>query len=912
LEVHLIGETLSHFRVTSRLGAGGMGEVYRATDTHLGRDVAIKMLPADLARDPARLSRFRREAHLLASLNHPHIAAVYGLEEVGGMPFLILELVEGEDLAERLSRGPLSVEEALEIARQIAEALEEAHEKGIIHRDLKPANVKVTPENKVKVLDFGLAKLLDPPEADGPTGRAGTMPDPSHSPTLSHHGTAMGVILGTAAYMSPEQTRGRPVDKRADIWAFGVVLYEMLTGKQLFSGEFVSDTLAAVLTREPDWGSLPSALPRRISELLRRCLQRDPRSRLRDIGDARLEILAATSDTDPSASGLAVRERSGAWRRTGLVALVALILGAGTTTLIFLAGRTPVSAPSISRLSIPLPSDAPFFREAYPNLGIAISRDGSRVVYCSRDKTARLYLRELGSLEVTAIPGTEGAHQPFFSPDGEWVAFFTQSGLLKRISLAGGSPITIASELPNSYFVVGTWTDDDRIVFDTWNGGLRVVPADGGPVQTLTSPASEWHQDPHAPPGTSTVLYFVITDTTPRIEAISLDGGKPTPILENASHPRYLSSGHLLFTREGNLMVAPFDAERLRLTGPAASVPLNVMVDNPGAAAPLPQLAVSGSGTLVYARRRREPKEPSTFLWVDRAGIAEEVATVPIQRPAFVSLSPNGQRVAVASRAGPRIEINIYDLASNTLTKLAEHSLDFPSAAIWSPDGRQVIFARYDTHQGEVVSQVLDSGLPADTLVSMPGSFFSVGSLSADGRFLLFSATDPKTNADTWVLDLGEPAGKRAPRPFANTSANEVAAAISPDDRWVAYASDESGTYEVYLRRFPGGESKRRVSTRGGMSPHWSIDGRQLFFQADYGEKMMVASVTTESELTVSEPRLLFEGHYEFATDAGAAYAVASDGRFLMIKGELSGIAHELTVVQNWLAEIERLAPRAR
>ncbi|MGH6689446.1 MAG: protein kinase domain-containing protein [Vicinamibacterales bacterium] len=643
------GTRLGGYEVDSLLGEGGMGTVYRARDTKLQRQVAIKVLRSEVAGDPDRLARFRREARVLAALNHPNIAAIYGLEDHEGMPFLVLELVDGDTLAERIAAGPVPVDDALPIARQMADALEAAHELGIVHRDLKPANVKLTPAGTVKVLDFGLAKAY----SGESVGVSST--DLSNSPTLTAQRTEPGIILGTAAYMSPEQVRGKQVDKRADVWAFGVVLFEMLTGHRLFAGDTVSDTLAAVLTQEPDWSGLPKNVPWRAAELLRSCLEKDPRSRVRDIGDARLQLEATRLAGDRASALTQPHEKR--WHSSWLLA-AGVVLGLVTAGLIawqtFLRLNAAGNGQSttISRFSIPLPLQAPFFVENYPNACLAISRDGSRIAYCSRDDTRRLYLRELNSLDVRPIPGTEGGVQPFFSPDGQSLAFFTRDGALKRVSLAGGQPLTLARDLPYSSFVLGTWTDDGRIVFDTWNSGLRVVSEDGGPVTTVTSPDAEWHQDPQALPGSPIVIYSVLSQASLRLEAKSFDGAVPKPILENASHGRYLASGHLLFVRDGALMVAPFDNDALQVTGPAVSVSLGVAVDNPAVRAPAPQLAVSQSGTLVYAPTSTG-SSTATFVWVDRGGGATEIGAIPLIAPFVFQLAPDRKAAGAGKPPGP-------------------------------------------------------------------------------------------------------------------------------------------------------------------------------------------------------------------------------------------------------------------
>jgi serine/threonine-protein kinase len=884
-----------------------MGEVYRAHDARLGRDVAIKLLPAEVAQDTERLARFRREAHLLASLNHPHIAAVYGLEEQDGKLLLVLELVEGEDLAERLKRGAIPVDEALDIAKQIAEALEEAHEKGIVHRDLKPANIKLTPEGKAKVLDFGLAKAYAGDQAANAS-------DASHSPTLTRAGSEPGVILGTAAYMSPEQARGKPLDRRADIWAFGVVLFEMLTGKRLFHGETVSDTLAAVLTRDPDWSLLPAETPPRIRELLRRCLTRDPHERLRDIGDARLELGRAPSAA-PGAEPLH-RPRP-LWKALVLASAISFAAGAVVVGSVGLGARhEPLVKPRpISRLSIALPSDAPAWSVSFPELNLAISRDGCQVAYVGKgigSAGRQIYLRRLDDLTVRAVPETEGAFNPFFSPDGTWLAFFSADGMLKKVSLAGGRPVVLARDLPSSIWMLGSWSDDGRIVFDTSNAGLRVVSAAGGAVTTLTMASGEWHLDPQVLPEWDVVLYTVQAISKLRIEAISLDGKKRKTLLESASHARYVEPGHLLFMRDGGLMVAPFDKDRLEITGPAVSVPLEVAVDHPNQSAPVPQLAVSLEGTLVYAPVPPGSLRSSTLVWVDRHGTVEQAATVPFAVPQF-RLSPDGGRIAVTGRDGGRVYVDLYDLSRKAATRFMDRDVDYPTTPVFSVDGRRLLFGRWDTGRSEIWSQPVDGSAAPERILTVPGIWLSPSSVSHDGRFATFSVFAMNSSHDVWVADLEARAEPRA-RPFVATADNEFSAAFAPDGHAIAYTTNETGGENIYVRRFPEGDRKVRISVAGGQGAQWSRDGSELFYQSPDG-KLMAVLVRKDGGLSFDEPHVLFEGPYLTSIDIGPSYAVSPDGRrFLMARQ--SNVyplrATELVVVQNWFEDVRRLTAAAR
>jgi dipeptidyl aminopeptidase/acylaminoacyl peptidase len=879
---------IAHYRVTASLGSGGMGEVYRATDTKLGRDVAIKVLPAEVAADPDRLARFHREAQLVAALNHPHVAAIHGLEEFDGKPFLVLELVEGEDLSERLKRGPIPVDEAMRIAKQIAEALEEAHEKGIVHRDLKPGNIKVTPDGQVKVLDFGLAKVYS---ADPASGSAG---DRSQSPTLGHAGTAAGLVLGTAAYMSPEQARGRAVDKRTDIWAFGVVLFEMLTGKRLFDAETVSDVLAAVLTRQVDWSALPKGTPPGVRLLLRRCLDRDCKNRLRDIGEAR--VLAAPGEpAAPPAEwpGFRVRGRSRWAAVLGglLLTLAGVVVGR-------VASRTErIRAQPLARFA--LDTGQPLLSSSWHQFGgLAVSRDGQRLAWVASDGTVeRLYQRTMDSLEERALPETAGASSPFFSPDGRWIGFFADH-MLKKISVEGGAPVALA---PVRDHRGGCWADGDELVFTPNSfGGLQRIPASGGRPTALTeldaSRGEMSHRWPSAVAGANAVLFTVKTeglrsfDDAP-IAAVSLKNGKPKRVLDGGTGASYSSSGHLIYARAGALLAAPFDPVRLAVTGAPFTAVEGVSRSRSTGSA---HYALSRSGTLLSLPGSVDV-DNRMLVRVDVQGRVERLTRET--RPFItVRTSPDGRRLALWIGTADD-EVWIHEIERGVLTRLV------PGAAnqVWSPDGEWIVFGNTRAY-GLSRVRADGSGGPEALLARKHGQ--RPTSISPDGKLLAFTEDSPETGSDVWTLSLDA----RETQLVLGGRFNESAAVFSPGGRLLAYVSDETGHDEVYVQPFPGPGAKRQVSVGGGTSPVWGRNDGEIFYQR--GTDIMGVSVRTGASLLPSPPRKVAGGVVAKTTDdVIASWDLGPGGQgFVMPRQLEQKQASTLMLALNWAPDGARKA----
>ena len=886
------------YEILAPLGAGGMGEVYRARDTRLQRDVAIKSLPADFAADPERLSRFQREARLLASLNHPNIAAIYGLEETGGETWLVLEIVEGESLAEKLAAGPLPVEEALAVCAQIAAGVSAAHEAGVIHRDLKPGNVMVRPNGSVKVLDFGLAKLDQAP---------GSSADRSRSPTITV-GTQQGVILGTAAYMSPEQARGRPLDKRTDIWSFGCILYECLTGRQVFHGESVSDTLASIIRSEPDWSALPAETPGRVRDLLRRCLQKDPARRLHDIADARLEIedaLQAPGGSGATAPLEAASAARSVWPRLAW-GVAGILLGAAAAVLAARAfsKAPPRESPAPIRSVLPLPAETQLVaQEIRPSM--VFSPDGSRLVFRAvRDGRSQLYARRFDRVEAVPIPGTEGGHSPFFSPDGEWLAFYTAYEL-KKVSLAGGTPITITGVPPVTEG--GVWTPDGNILFPRVNSGLYRVPASGGATVPFTTPdagsGEHAHVLPQLLPDGEHLLLIVRAGKdfqdiqNSNLVIHSLKTGKRRLLLQGVTFAQYAAPGYLLFLRGRSVQAAPFDPEKGELKGPPVALLSDVLIAGVEAT---PFLAAGSNGSLAYASGGVVDAPTNMPVWVDRSG-TEEKLPLP---PGFYGnprLSPDGSTLALYRDEGARESVWTYDFARRILSNLVpEPGRSFDP--VWSPDGRRIAFCNFNSGLPRLAWKPAD-GSGAPEALTPGGHPEFPDSFSPDGRLLAYTAfTKQGGNADLWLVSLD---GKRERRPYLESQFKEFGAFFSPDGRWIAYTSSESGRNEVYVRPFPGPGGRIKISSDGGAEPAWSADNKELFYRS--GDRLMAVRIETTPVFAAEAARVVLTDRYARGgrEDSPREYEVSRDGkRFLFMKPEEARKQPitQLQLIANWPA----------
>jgi eukaryotic-like serine/threonine-protein kinase len=885
------GTRFGPYEILASIGAGGMGEVYRAHDTKLGRDVAVKVLPESFAHDAERMARFEREAQVLASLNHPHIATIHGLEENNGVRALVMELVEGPTLAERIGGRAMPLDEALPIAKQIAEGLEYAHERGIVHRDLKPANMKLTADGNVRILDFGLAKALETPVPAG---------NPSISPTLALSGTQAGVILGTAAYMAPEQARGAVVDKRADIWAFGVVLYEMLTGKQPFAGETVSDTLAAVLRAEPQWDAIPVGMRR----LVRRCLEKNPKRRLRDIGEARVvieDVLAGSAEEQ-----LVAAPPQHSW----LLRLSPWLAAALLLTTLVISGvhfRETPPAERVVRTTIALPPKAAV-------QSFVLSPNGRYLILAARvDGTQRLWLRPLDALDPQPLPGTEEGQYPFWSPDSRYIGFFAQ-GKLKKIVVSGG-PVQSLCDVPDGRG--GTWNRDGVIVFapaGASGSGLQRVPAGGGVPSAVTRAETGAHRFPIFLPDGRRVLYLATLPKTDQsgIFFASLDSKESRRLLPDVSNVSYVppvaGSGlaQILFVRNGALMAQPVHPATLHLAGEASLV-----VDGVGRGPHVGffRFSISGDGSLSVQAATALPS--SQLTWFDRKGAQTGV----VGQPGFVShfsISPDGTKVALTRNSSPNPftggDIWLHELDRDTESRFTFKAIN--TAPIWSPDGTSIAYGAYSQSQWDVYQKHTNRTGPEELLAKSDNRITPV-SWSRDGRFIILSSGGT-SSLDLLVLPLE---GDRKPEPFVASEFQETQGQLSPDGKWMAYTSNETGRFEVYVEPFPRGRDaagKWAVSASGGEELRWRPDGRELFYLDPAGRLLAVPVQNSgpKSGFAMGAPTALFdtrlsrdERRQGFPQPIVRSYDVAPDGkRFLVRVIREPGVEAPLVLVTNWQA----------
>jgi serine/threonine-protein kinase len=870
------GSRLGAYDVVSLLGEGGMGQVYRARDTKLHRDVALKILPEAFALDGDRIARFRREALVLAALNHPHIAQIHGFEDSGSTHALVLELVEGPTLADRIAKGPILLDEALPIAKQIAEALEAAHEQGIIHRDLKPANIKLRPDGTVKVLDFGLAKLVDP------VGSGAVALSQSPTITTPAQMTGVGTLLGTAAYMAPEQAKGRPADKRSDVWAFGCVLYEMLTGRRAFAGEDVSDTLASVLRGEPDWGALPTDATH-LTSVLTRCLEKDPQRRLRDIADVKLLL-----ETAPASQGVTrgAPSRRVAW----MWAAAALLLIAGGTIATILLSRGRPIPPIVTKFEVTTSQEEPFTTES-AGANVAISPDGSRIVYTARGNAdAHLVVRQMDQLGVKPIAEStgNGTTYPFFSPDGQHIGFATLNEL--RQVAVGGGPSSPICRIPGVIFRGGTWGPNGWIVFAQAGEGLYRVPAAGGEPEKFAAPDRAKKEltyvTPSFLPGGRALVYTVVLQGgETRIMARTLDGGVTTTVVEEGFGAQYLPSGHLVYGQGDRVMAVPFHVSTLQATGSPSVLQEGVAtkveqgVANVATASDGTGVYVSGRGTGGFRR----------LTWVDRGGKpVARITDQPLELPRYPRLSRDGQRLALTIGPSNAGQIWVYDLARSVQPRKLTFQ-DHNVWPIWSPDGTHIVFASYATSDHILSIPADGSATEPEPLSTLPNRIV-LRDWSPD-NFILFQGVG-------YLRLLHVTDGKI--RPWLQTRFQETDGRFSPDGRWLAYTSNQSGSQEVWVRPFPGLGAPVQVSSGGGHDAVWSRDGKEVFYRN--GLKILSARVVPDAIFRVDPPRVLFEGGFYGPDTVQRVYDVAPDGRFVMIQNEPNDhtTPASIVVIRNW------------
>jgi serine/threonine-protein kinase len=910
-----IGSQLNSLQVTALLGKGGMGEVYRARDTRLKRDVAVKVLPPEFSRDPDRVSRLQREAEVLASLNHPNIAAIYDVQETTGSQYLVLELVEGETLAARLERGAIPTGEALAIARGICEALEAAHEQGVVHRDLKPANVKITPDGRVKVLDFGLARIQEP---------AARLANASNSPTLSVMHTVGGVILGTASYMSPEQARGKTVDKRSDVWAFGCVLFEMLTGSRVFDGEEITDIIAAIVRAEPNWGKLPADTPAAIRRLLRRCLEKDRRERLPDIATARLEIKDALAPTpevevkteqDGHVPSAAPKRALVAWLLVSVFAVLSVAM------LVIWRPWRAASPVAPVRVSVELGADVSLASNIQGNSALAISPDGSVVAFVGqKDGASQIYVRRLDQLQASPLAGTKGAIGPFFSPDGRWIGFFADAKL-KKISITGGAAISLCDATTGR----GAWWDDDGNIVFQRNAleyvGLYRVSSNGGTPESLTNSEKDGvtHRWPQVLPGTKAVLYTSSTTISTFADADvvvqPLPSGAPKVLFHGGYHAQYLDSGHLLYIHDGTLFSVPFDVGRLQISG--QPVPVNESVAsalNTGAA----QFAVSRNGTFIYLSGGTNASNDVPVMWMTRDGKTSRLSSAA--NWGNLSFSPDGRMLAMDVGPGSETDVSIYDLARDTSRPLTlDPARD--QTPVWTPpDGRGIVFASDRAEKGRqnLYWQHSDGTGSVQRLTESPNNQLP-GSWHPSGKYLAFQELSPQTADDIMILPMegDEVSGWKpgTPYSFLKTPVAERQPQFSPDGRWIAYVSAEPGGAEVFVRPFPGPGGKWKISATGAAAnsatPRWSRKRQEILYLANDNRIMRVSFQVQGDAFMADTPTVWSEQPIEPRVRLGS-FALHPDGERIAASvpdARTEEKRDKVVFIFNFFDELRRLAP---
>jgi Tol biopolymer transport system component/tRNA A-37 threonylcarbamoyl transferase component Bud32 len=874
----LIGNTLAHYEITGVLGKGGMGEVYRARDTELGRDVAIKVLPKAFANDQDLLARFEREAKTLASLNHPNIAAVYGMHKSGDTRFLAMELVEGEDLQKMLERGAIAVDQAIDIAVQIAAGVDAAHEKGIVHRDLKPANVVRAQDGSVKVLDFGLAKSF---------GDSSRSYDLATSPTFTSMGTVAGVILGTASYMSPEQARGQAVDQRTDVWAFGCILYELLSGTPPFGGDTVTDVLASIVRAEPDWDALRDKVPDNIVRLLRRCLRKNPRERLRSVGDVGLTLKELAEGPSEAAGGtatLATSDRGRPSMRLFAGTLIAVaILAAGLGHWLT---RTEAAPDSPRRFSVRIPEGS--FLPAGIGTILAVAPDGSAIAFVAEDSEhRRLYLRRVDDFDLQPLPGTEGASGPVFSPDGEWLAFSTEEGVWK-ISLSTLETYLVCEDDCGW----SDWGDDGNVYFSRGNRTIWRVPATGGREELVFETVPEQGiaevVRPTIVPGNDVLLFEIGNVRFGGIGVASLETGEVLKITDNGADPFWSPTGHIVFGRESTLFAIPFDKDRFEITGRETHVLQGVRVENAGAV----QADVSRTGMLVHAPSASTMG--TQLCWVDREG-NESLVSGQWKSFSYPRLSPQADKIAVIVNDSGRNDVWLVDARGGGMAPLT--TIGTANAPVWTPDGQRIVFAEGDTPPYAIRSLAVDSGGPKETLLE---SNFAIKpeTWSPDGVLLVYSETRGTQNL--FVLDTSTGTTRSL---FADGPRRRDAA-VSADGRWISYVSNKTGLDEIYVTAFPEPGSERIVSNGSGGGPAWNLDGSGLTYR-DARQFHFVSM----NELRTGERDRFLDAYHYWGND-GDHFDLHPDGeRLLVLRKNEELLEPGINVVLDWFEELAAAAP---